>query len=344
MIEILERQKNLIVQSVEGRGLWATWGYEVFKSEDGGRTWEKKGYVYPGKIREISGKSRFMSRIFRLGVQNLFLLRTGALLAFADRKVYRSEDGVEFVKVFDIENGRTPLPSGITEDGGGNVFFGEYFNNPHRKAVNIMKSSDDGRTWEKFFVFPEGSIRHVHAVQYDEYSDRIWVATGDEDRECIIGYLERGKLHPLAEGEQRYRAVSLLFTDRYIYWGTDSPDKKNFIYRMGRNNGNIERLKEVDGPIYYTAKIGNILIAASTVEKGQGLKDNYTRIWESLDGSRWEEAVKWKKDRLPYILGYGVVRFPVVMRENEDLYFSTLCLKGADGKMFKASISEEAHS
>ena len=68
----------------------------------------------------------------------------------------------------------------------GYVYWGEYFDNPHRDEVHIYASTDHGLTWNVAYTFPQGAIRHVHNIVYDKWEDCLWVLTGDNGPECRI--------------------------------------------------------------------------------------------------------------------------------------------------------------
>jgi len=75
--------------------------------------------------------------------------------------------------------------------------------------MRVFRSHDGGRNWEVVWTF--AGIRHIHTVLANE--DEIWVTTGDLDEECGIWVTrdEFRTMDRIVGGEQRYRAVQLLF-------------------------------------------------------------------------------------------------------------------------------------
>ena len=210
------------------------------------------------------------------------------------------------------------------------------------EPVHIYGSFDKGMTWEPVYTFPDGSIYHIHAVQYDCFSDKLWIATGDRDKECRIAYSEdKGiSFREIGSGSQKWRAVSLMFAKDYVYWGTDAPNEQNYIYRWKRSNGGVEELTKVDGPIYYSTVLNNrIIVAATTVENGGGEWDNFSHVWASADGKNWEDLAKWEKDRYS-IFHFGVIRFAQGQDPENYLYFSGQSLKEIDKVFMRAKIIE----
>ncbi len=142
-----------------------------------------------------------------------------------------------------------------------------------------------------------------------------------------------------------FRAVSLLFTKDYIYWGTDAPTRQNYIYRYSREDGQTEKLSAVDGTVYYSTILGNgIKLFATTTEGNSEGKnpewDKKAHIWASQDGTSWEDLVSWEKDIWPYILGYGCVFFASGEYEDNtnDVYFTPHALRKVDNMLIHAKV------
>ena len=76
-----------------------------------------------------------------------------------------------------ITRGTRPLH--ITSIPGGNVFWGEYFDNASRDEVHIYASIDGGVKWDVAYTFPRGAIRHVHNIVHDPWGECLWLLTGD---------------------------------------------------------------------------------------------------------------------------------------------------------------------
>lgn len=122
------------------------------------------------------------------------------------------------------------LPTGLCVHEGA-IYLGEY---PLADEVpQILRSSDNGRTWTPILELPE--VRHVHAIRSDPYTGELWVTTGDRDAECYIGQLRNGAFEPIGGGDQRWRAVDLVFTPSAIFWGMDCAyTDRNHIFRLDR--------------------------------------------------------------------------------------------------------------
>ena len=333
---------NMLVHWIDHKEIWASSNYTLHTSKDRGVTFSKMVDLKVNSLTRMLGKSRFVAKAFRLGIRDLRKLESGTLLVIADRKILRSNNG-EFKTVHYFRKGFGPLREGWCEDNKGNCYLAEYFlNNKRGTPVTLLKSVDDGQSWEIIRSFRQ--IRHIHCVQKDPFHRRIWMGTGDRDDECSISFSEdEGETWTeIGSGDQMFRAVSLLFTKDYVYWGSDAPTRQNYIYRYARKNENIERLAPVDGPVHYSARLGNgIMLFATTAEgnsEGKSAEwDNKAHIWASENGRQWKDLISWEKDRYPYLLGYGRVYF--AHRQYKDyLYFTTISLRKVDDTLFYAKL------
>ena len=77
---------------------------------------------------------------------------------------------------------------GILSTDDNTVYYGEYFQNSGRQEVNILRSGGIKQEWKSAFEFKPGEIRHIHAIQRDPYTGKLWVCTGDADEESFIAW------------------------------------------------------------------------------------------------------------------------------------------------------------
>ncbi len=294
---------DLLIQYIKEDGTtWGSRGYSVYKSSDGLEF--KKAFKVPsGNLISWLGNSHSIRALTSHNeICEVYPLKSGTILAFSGGYIWRSvNDGNTFQKVhklrhFGLGIGRGVMPQGMTEDDHGGFYYGEYFRNDERGPVFVYRSLDDGKNWEAMHRFNSGEIRHIHSLQMDPYSKSLWITTGDNDHECMIGYfIEKGEgvtLYKVGSGSQKWRAVSLLFTKDEVLWGTDSPENQNHIYRLEKKSIHSKKVCRqvcgVDGPIYYSTKLcDGTLIMGSTVEGGEGEWDELLSLWLSKDGEQW---------------------------------------------------------
>lgn len=288
-----------------------------------------------GRMKRIMSVFRLLQRFTRTEINNCHYTNDNALLIVAKKGIYRITDKNKIKKTFAVKRGSKPLNICVVDTG--LVIFGEYFQNLDKKAVHIYKSSDYGKNWEIAYTFDAGNINHVHGVYYDKYTGRIWVATGDRENECIIGYTEDEfkSFTEVFRGGQEYRTCQLFFYKDFIVFGTDTQYEQNVIKKFDRQTLEITELQKVQGSVIKGGQVGDVSFISTTVEPSDVNTDKWAHLWVTKDGLHWEERYKAKKDWLPATLfQFGTFEFPQYygIEKLERLYFSGRALKGLDGK------------
>ena len=193
----------------------------------------------------------------------------------------------KFIKIFSIPRGSKPLNLCVLPNG--HVFFGEYFQNTNKKNVNIYCSRDNAQTWKIAYNFKEGNINHIHGLFFDKYTNRIWVATGDRENECIIGYTE-DEFKTFVEvfrGGQEYRTCQLFFYKDFIVFGTDTQYQQNVIKKFDRKTLEITELQKVQGSVIKGGQVGDVAFISTTVEPSDVNTDKWAHLWVKKDGLHW---------------------------------------------------------
>ena len=174
------------------------------------------------------------------------------------------------------------------------------------------------------------------------------MGTGDRDSECLLyKSTDSGdNWKQVGGGSQLWRAVGLAFRPEAVYWGTDAGwtagTHPNYVMRLDRKTGELERVLEVQGPCHGNATLRDSTLLVSTgVERGENEKDGYAHLWASRDGITWEELIRFKKDIWFRILQFGVIRFPVGLENCDALVFTCMGLVGAGEAAFVARIMDD---
>ena len=341
--EIVEKypRVTIIHQRCADGSLWATAKRSILHMENG--HWQRVAEFPRSYPRDLFGFSRPTARAMRADKCNLYANRQGNLLGIRGGSVYAIEQRHEVKHLFDIQ-GDCVLHRSISEDGAGNVYFGEYFMNPERRPVCIWRVAPDLRSWEVAAELP--GIRHVHGIYPDPYSPAtFWATVGDFAGEC---YLLRTRDHfrtleRFGDGSQIWRAVNLLFTPDSINWLTDSNLELNHACRMNRRNGKLEIGQQIDCSAWYgcTTQEG-LHLAFTTVEHGPAILSQESAVLVSQDAFHWQKIYAFKKDfwRPVKLFKYGVIALPSGELSRTELYLSGEGLVGLDGCSIKVSISE----
>ena len=291
-------------------------------------------YKVADKKYALPSRFALTRRFFRAEITGLYTLKSGDRVAIAKKGLFLQQKGSKtFEKCFDMPRGSKTLNLCVAPSG--NIYFGEYFQNTDKQAVNIYCSEDNAQSWHIAYTFEAGQINHIHGLFLDPYTNRIWVVTGDRDNECIIGYTE-DEFQSFVEvfrGGQEYRTCLLFFYPEQIIFATDSQYIQNKIKKFDRKTLEIIELQEIQGSAVKGGQVGDLSFLSTTVEPSEVNKDQYAHLWVTKDGVHWEERYKAKKDCWPSVLQFGTFEFPKYeIKELDRLYFSGRALKGLDGK------------
>ena len=222
------------------------------------------------------------------------------------------------------------------------IYLGEYGANPDRSAVPIWCSRDGGRSWQVVHEFPKGSIKHVHGIYVDPYSDLLWISTGDFEKECFLHCVDEefNDLQTFGDGTQQWRPVSLLFEQNKILWGMDSQVETSYLQEFDRKTGTLTRHMQFPGPVWYSKQfIDGSAILQTTVEIGPGVKSNHAYLFGSRNNREWNELIRFKKDSWPMrFFKFGVLSFADGPQTRDDFVFFGEGLTGMDGKAVIASL------
>jgi len=197
---------------------------------------------------------------------------------------------------------------------GGTLYYGEYRANPERSPVHVWRSVDGAATFHPAWTFTD--VRHVHGVFVDPFdASAIWVTTGDDDTESAIWRTDDAfaTLQPVVRGGQQARAVDLVFTPDAVYFGSDTPRERNFLYRLDRRTGAVERQQPVSGSVFWGhATPDGWRLFSTVVEKSAVNTGRYAELWAAPpDRDEWRCIYRARKDLFhDKYFDHGQLRFP----------------------------------
>lgn len=248
-------------------------------------------------------------------------------------------------KIFKLSNCRN-IPHGaicVIKEG---IFFGEYGSNTKRNEVPLYGSNDDGRSWNILYKFPKNTIRHIHGVYHDKFTNSLFLPSGDFAKECFIGRVENfdfTSLKLIGNGDQRFRCVSMFFKKDKIIWGMDSQLETSTLQIFDRKTNKIKQGISFPGPVWYSKQFedGSGIIQ-TTVEIGKGVKENYASLFFSEDLENWHLIKKFKKDILPMrYFKFGVIGFADGLQSPSEFPIHAEGLIKIDGKSVICSIKKK---
>lgn len=306
---------------VDGLLQWKSKRDCVFYSSDGGNSWILFARLKPHLILSLLSRVALSARLFRLHVDHLCIVKDKVVI-FGMKRIFVYNSQGKLLSTQPLIGSR-PLSICMKKNF---IYYGEYCSNPERSEVRIFRSKDCGLTWEIAYALQ--GVRHVHGIFNDPYENAIWVTTGDNDEESTIWHTadDFETLERVIGGSQQTRAIQLLFTDEYIYFGTDTPIEPNYIYRMRRGKYIPKKLVRVGSSVFFGSKIGDILVFSTSVEPTTVNRTDACELWLSHDGSSWKKIVELKKDILSMkYFQYGQIFFPAGPGDGKQLLFSPFC-------------------
>ena len=279
--------------------------------------------------KSIVSNIRLAQRLLRFMVTNVVPLDNGEIFVTFDKSVGVIRNG----RYRELEGLARPcrvLRSACAIDGNGEIYFGEYLANDERGPMRIYRYKPASNELTVPYFFPAGEIKHIHGIYFDRVSDSLVCLTGDKESECrmIRSFDGFETVEMIGEGDETWRAVSMLFDETSMFYGTDAEFRSNNIYRIDRETKERTNLAEVNGTVFYSKQLGDELFFATTAENAPSQTENVAAIWNVSPDGECTEVVKFQKDGWHGTLFmFGTIHFPYANRLEDHLYFSLVGVK-----------------
>jgi hypothetical protein len=216
----------------------------------------------------------------------------------------------------------------------GKIYYGEYFPNVRRGEVRIYRSRD-GLEWETIYSFEPGRVKHIHLLQQDPLTGRLWFSTGDSDSECLLGHADADfrDIEVVGKGSPQWRAIELLFENGRIYWGMDNPCGENWLVSYDPANGALQKEFLFNGPVYNLMHSNSLYLAITGAEE-RGQRDGASvHIWcsDGIARNNWSDCLGFARDWLPSQFGYGRLHYGGCL--GDTIFLSGSCLRDYDNQI-----------
>lgn len=279
--------------------------------------------------KALASHSRLAQRLLRFMVTNVAPLPGGDLLVAFDRTVGLVRQG-HFAPAAGLRRPCRVLRSACAVSPEGLAYFGEYLANDDRGAIHLYEYTPAENRAAVVHTFAAGSIKHVHGVYHDPYSDAMFCLTGDRDAECrVLRSTDRCRtFETVGAGDESWRAVSLLFAAGSVTYGSDAEYRSNHLYRVDRATLARRSIGEVGGTVFYSKAIGDDLFFATTAENAPSQTDNVAALWHVGADERCRQLVSFAKDRWhPTWFQFGMLQFAGGVSDTEACFHTV----GVDG-------------
>jgi hypothetical protein len=286
--------------------------------------------------KQTASSFRLAQRLLRFQVTNVIPLDGGDVFVTFDKSVGIVRDG----KYHDLKNLARPcrvLRAACARDENGDIFFGEYLGNEERGEMRIYKYAAGGDALEIVYTFPPNSIRHIHGIYFDKFTKSLFCLTGDDENECRILRSSDGfkTTETVGQGDETWRAVSILFDENSFFYGMDAEFRANHIYQVSRATLERKSLGEVSGTVFFSKRIGEDLFFTTTAENAPSQTENVAAIWNVNGQGNCEQIIKFEKDFWhPTLFQFGTIHFPYQNNLEDELYFHLVGVK-EDNQTFR---------
>jgi hypothetical protein len=308
----------------------------VYRSTDLKPPFKKVATISARWWKQAASSFRLAQRLLRFMVTNVVPLANGDLFVTFDKSVGVVRDGV-YKALPGLTRPCRVLRSACAVDGDGEIYFGEYLANEERGEMRVYRYSPGSDSIETAYTFPAGSIKHIHGIYFDKFTGSLLCLTGDDESECrMIRTFDGFRTSEIVgEGDETWRAVSILFDENAMYYGMDAEFRSNHIYRLDRATLDRTSLAEVNGTVFYSKQLGPELFFATTAENAPSQTENVAAIWNVSSEGECREIAKFHKDRWHGTLFmFGTIHFPYANNLNDGLYFSLVGVR-EDNRTFK---------
>lgn len=318
MNPIFKSETKGIILYMDSNVLYKSINNKLYQSFDNGRTWQFKYEIRASSFLDMVTYSRHLScRLLRKGIHHLGIVEEDKLGLLYDRKAAVLSN-TQLMQICPIKGSR-PLSFEFVDR---EFMFGEYRSNPERSAIAIYGFNSTEGLYKKLEM---NGIRHIHGIYQDPFTKNVWITTGDDDDESALYCTDPDfkTLDKIIYGSQQTRTIKLLFTEDAIYFGSDAPDERNFLYKMDKGTLRVEKLVGVGSSVFHGYRLENWLFFSTAVEPSKINNTKNAELWASPNGADWKCILTLKKDLWPMrYFQYGQIFFPAGPGNGKDLWFS----------------------
>lgn len=335
-VEEIPHLRGFVVEWAENGNYILSRRHQIFRSSHISEKPKLIGEVAAPFWRELASASRLGQRLLRFSVNCIVPIADDALFISFDKTVGLLKDR-KYTPINGLQRPCRILRSGVARDNSGDLYFGEYLANEERTSVILYRYSPGTDSVTIAHEFPAGTIRHIHGVYFDRFDNSLVCLTGDADHECKMVRSRDGfrTIEIVGQGDESWRAVSAVFTEDAVFYGTDAEYRPNTIYRLDRATLEQRDLGQVSGTVFYSQQLGADIFFATTAENAPSQEENVAAIWNVSPSGDLSEVAKFGKDRWHTTLfGFGTVYFPHILSPSDEVFFSLAAVK-SDNRTFQ---------
>lgn len=335
-VENVPELKGYTIEWAEERNFFLSRRNTVYHTKNLKTAFKKIAVIDAPFWKQTASVSRLAQRLLRFQVTNVIPLEGDALFVTFDKSVGVVRNG-KFQPLNGLTRPCRVLRAACARDENGVIYFGEYLANDERGEMRIYKYSNGKEALETAYTFPQNSIKHIHGIYFDKFSKALFCLTGDEEKECqILRSFDGFKTTEiLGQGDETWRAVSILFDEKSYFYGMDAEFRTNHIYKVDRQSLERRSLGEVNGTVFYSKQLNGSLFFTTTAENAPSQIENVAALWTIDENDNCRKLVSFEKDSWhPTLFQFGTIHFPYQNLLDDELYFHLVGVK-EDNQTFR---------
>jgi hypothetical protein len=286
--------------------------------------------------KQTASVSRLAQRLLRFQVTNVIPLDNGDLFVTFDKCIGIVRQG-KFEELKGLARPCRVLRAACARDANGDIYFGEYLANDERGEMRIYRFATSGDALETVYTFPKNSIKHIHGIYFDKFTKSLFCLTGDDEKECrILRSVDGFKTtETIGQGDETWRAVSILFDENSFFYGMDAEFRANHIYKVDRQSLERKSLGEVNGTVFYSKQLNGNLLFTTTAENAPSQTENVAALWMVDQNKKLQKLISFGKDWWHATLfQFGTIHFPYQNLLENEIYFHLVGVK-EDNQTFR---------
>jgi len=226
----------------------------------------------------------------------IFSLMTGDVKKVLNLKVTRSIFQNSFVH---LEN---------------NYYFFDYSSSGLENGIAMHISKDDGESWDSSIIIKKGNCKRVISSHYLNYSNKIIISTGDDEKNCKIYLLclNDNSIKCIATGSEDLRFMNILSENKNtLEWISNNRIKGSALICFNLQTGKFKRREIFAMPtnIWHSTIVGEKIYAAETIEPVKFYQNKkIIRVFEIFD-KKSRVISTYHVSKLKYFFRYPSIEF-----------------------------------
>lgn len=331
--------KNKFVEWQDKERIIFSKGNKLFFSDNNFKNISLIGKFPTNFFIELLSKISIARRLLRYYYYNVYPLNKNRIFVTFRKTLGVFEDN-KFCSLNGLVRPARFLRNACAKDKKGGMYLGEYITNLSRDHIHIYYLPPDSLDLKIVYTFKKNTVRHIHGIYKDPFSNEFWILTGDVENECKVLKTSDGfkTITTVGSGNENWRAVSIQFTKDNVYFGTDAEFNQNYIFKINRKSFKSSVVSKINGPVYYSGKIKEQIFFIVTAEGCPSQIENKASIWQLNKDDTASLLKSYTKDMLPIQFMPGTIHLANGITE-DYIYGYGIGLKNLNHKSIKIKLS-----